>query len=83
MSQSKLKIRKVHLNSFIEILMDLYNKGVNYVDLAAALHDNQDVVGISFCREYMDKDFVQNFDGIPESDSINKNISDEDLNQLI
>lgn len=79
----KLRIKKVHLNSFIEILMDLYNKGVDYVDLAGSLHDNQDVVGISFCREYMDKEYVQNFDGIPATGNVNKNISDEDLNQLI
>ena len=83
MSNNQLKIRKIHLNTFIDVLVDLYDRGVDYVDLLAHLNDDEDIVGISFCKEYMSKDFAENFDKIPEKDNINKDLSEDDLNQLL
>ena len=85
MSDNNLKIRKVFINSFIEVLMDLYNKGVDYVDLIATINDDRDILGISFCKEYMSDEYKENFDNIPEEefDEININLSDDDLNQLL
>lgn len=87
------KIRKVHLNTFIEILVELYNKGVDYIDIMNVNSDEtQDGVGISFCKEYMNKELLENFDRISDSatklkDEIleerKKDLKDEDLNQLI
>lgn len=78
-----LKIRKIYLASFIDILMDLYNRGVDYVDLIANLQENQDVVGISFCKDYMNDEYKDSFDNIPEQYNVEKELSDDDLNQLI
>jgi ligand-binding sensor protein len=78
-----VKIKKVHLNTFIEILVGLYDKGVNYVDIIGTMDDEQDSVGISFSKEYMDDEYKDNFDNIPEIDGDKLNLSDDDLNQLI
>lgn len=82
-----IKIRKVHLSTFIEILIDLYNKGVDYVDIIGSIEPEQDSIGISFSKEYMSKEHKENFDKIPvtskKDDEINIKLSDEDLNQLL
>ena len=87
MADSNLRIRKVALNAFVDILVDLYNKGVNYVDIIGILDDVQDSVAISFSKEYMADDMQENFDQIPhteiENNEINIKLSDDDLNQLI
>jgi hypothetical protein len=48
------------------------------------MDDEQDSVGISFSKEYMDDEYKDNFDNIPEIDRDDLNLSDDDdLNQLI
>lgn len=87
----ELKIKKVHLDSFITLLTDLYNRGVDYVDIIGVMDDKQDMVGLSFCKEYMSKDQEENFNDIPVNISNKKNndeieirfSDDDDLNQLI
>jgi hypothetical protein len=87
MADSNLRIRKVAVNAFVDILVDLYNKGVDYVDIIGILDDVQDAVAISFSKEYMAEDMQSNFDEIGtkeiETDEINIKLSDDDLNQLI
>ncbi len=85
----EMRIRKVPLESFLDILADLYDKGVNYVDIVGMLDDTQDGIMISFSKEYMDEEFQENFDMIPTTKitktdtEININLSDDDLNQLL
>ena len=82
-----LRIRRVEVNAFVDILVDLYNKGVNYVEIIGILDDVQDAVAISFSKEYMADNMQSNFDEIGtkeiETDEINIKLSDDDLNQLI
>lgn len=93
-----ITIKKVHLDSFIEILIDLYDKGVDYVDIIGVNNEIQDSIGISFSKDYMNSELVDNFEKIklpskkaekedkkPEikEDKININLSDDDLNQLL
>jgi hypothetical protein len=87
MADGNLRIRKVAVNAFVDILVDLYNKGVDYVDIIGILDDVQDSVAISFSKEYMADNMQSNFDKIGtkeiETDEINIKLSDDDLNQLI
>lgn len=87
MADGNLRIRKVAVNAFVDILVDLYNKGVDYVDIIGILDDVQDSVAISFSKEYMADNMQSNFDEIGtkeiETDEINIKLSDDDLNQLI
>lgn len=83
----EFKIRKVYLDTFINILIDLYDKGVDYIDIIGSTDDTQDVVKISFSKEYMNKEMLENFEKLPSSvkkeDKINLNLSDDDINQLL
>lgn len=81
MLMDNMKIRKIDLETFIDVLMDIYNQGVDYIDIIGILGEQQDSVAVSFSKEYMSKEHSDNFDNI-DSDN-DKNLSDEDLNQLI
>lgn len=85
-----ITIKKVHLDSFIEILIDLYDKGVDYVDIIGVNNEVQDSIGISFSKDYMNSEHTENFDKINVpvktetiEKKININLSDDDLNQLL
>lgn len=90
---NKIKIKKVQLGTFIDILADLYDSGVDYIDIIGVLDEKQDTVGISFCKEYMAEDHIDNFDNISiefaKEDTTDTNIdvnikfSDDDINQLL
>jgi len=87
MADGNLRIRKVEVNAFIDVLVDLYNQGVDYVDIIGILDDVQDSLAISFSKEYMSKDMESNFNemvsGETDTEQINIKLSDDDLNQLI
>jgi hypothetical protein len=74
-----MKIRKIDLETLIDILTDIYNKGVDYVDIIGIPGDEQDSLAVSFSKEYMSEEHANNFDNIDSDDSL----SDEDLNQLL
>lgn len=87
MEKNQLAIKKVHLSTLMEMLTELYNKGVDYIDILGTLDDTQDSIGIGFCKEYMNEEFRSNFDKmeikIAPKNNINVEPSDEDFNQLI
>ena len=83
-------IKKVPLDEIIDVFMDLYNKGVDFIDLIASEKDNR--ISVIFTEEYVNQEAVDNFelDNDFEDDDNNKieiNISpkltDEDFDQLI
>lgn len=88
MDNNQLRIKKIYISTFIDTLVELYNMGVDYVDLIGTMDDVQDSIGLSFSKEYMAKGMEINFDNISEEDidkdiKIDKKLSDEDLNQLL
>jgi hypothetical protein len=90
MKNNNVKIRKVPVEAFLNLLADLFDQGVDYIDIVGILDDNQDSIGIAFSREYMSEDMQENFDDITPitvnktSDKIRINLSsNEDLNQII
>lgn len=88
-------IKKIDLYDFLDVLTDLYDRGVDFIDITGNLNENQDEVGIHFTKEYMaspeeldesDDDFDDELDIEIELEEEPKTIiklSDEDLNQLI
>jgi len=85
-----LTIKKVQLNHFIETLVDLYDKGVDFIDIIGTIDDRQDSIGISFCKEYMNPEYAKNFDSIPITKKkpttpkkVKRKLSDDELNQLL
>lgn len=42
----KFRIRKIHLHSFIQKLMEIYNSGVDYVDLNGEMSSKKDILEV-------------------------------------
>jgi 2-hydroxy-3-keto-5-methylthiopentenyl-1-phosphate phosphatase len=76
-------IKKVPLDEIIDVFMDLYNKGVDFIDIIASEKDNR--ISVIFTEEYINQEAIDNFeldDNNIEID-INTKLTDEDFNQLI
>jgi hypothetical protein len=85
MENKEIKIQKIPLDRLIETLVDLYNKGIDYIDIAGVSGDEQDRMAIVFTREYMTEEGKKNFG---EEDELDLEIgpsklTDDDINQLI
>ena len=80
----EVRLRKIPLSVLIQALMDVYNTGVDYIDLIGKPDEEQDTIGIAFCEEYMSEEEgeeEETFDDLKEEIK-NIKLSDEDLNQL-
>ncbi len=82
-----IRIKKIDISYLMSILKDLYDRGVNYVDLYGTIGTEQDSVGLLYSKEYIDEKYIDSFEDMegepfPTTISIAK-LSDEDLNQLI
>jgi len=85
MENREVKIQKVPLDRLIETLVDLYNKGIDYIDIAGVPGIDQDRMAIVFTRDYMTEEGKKNFG---EEDKLDLEIgpsklTDDDINQLI
>ena len=74
-----LSIKKIPLNNLIDLLVNLYNKGVDYVDIEGVQGKDQDKMAISFSKDYMTVEGQQNYDDIVSDGKLD----DNDINQLI
>lgn len=86
--KENVRIRKIHLDTLIQVLIEMYDKGVDYIDIIGEINELQDSIGISFSKEYMNKNMKENFDEIDskhvKKGDIDVSFSDDnDLNQLI
>ena len=79
-------IKKVPLDEIIDVFMDLYNKGVDFIDIIASEKDNR--ISVIFTEEYVNEEAKDNFelDDFEMKDgeiNIDSKLTDDDLNQLI
>jgi len=93
--ENNLTIRKIPVDVLLDLLTNLYNQGVDYVDLIGDINDEtqEDRIGIAVYKEYMAKDVdVEElvFPGgtLPlkikeEYFEEFKKLSEDDLNQLL
>lgn len=79
--KEELRLKKIPLAIFLEALTDIYNRGVDYVDIIGIPGEEQDSIGIAIKEEYFShlNEDEDEEDTLPPS----KDLSDEDLNQLI
>lgn len=81
-NNKEVRLRKIPLSVLIQALMDVYNTGVDYIDIIGKPDEEQDTIGIAFCEEYMSSEAdEETFENLKEEIK-NINLSDEDLNQL-
>ncbi len=74
-------LRKIPLSILLDHLTEIYNSGVDYIDILGVNGEEQDRIGIAFNSSYMSPEEDTNLD--PDESQINIKLSDEDLNQLL
>ena len=74
----ELTLRKIDLDTLINVLVNLYDAGANYIDISGFNQEEQDIIKITVRDEYLEE-LSEEEEGV----AINKKLSDEDLNQLI
>ena len=99
MEKKEVRLRKIPLQTFLDTLIEIYNSGVDYIDIVGAPDEIQDTIGIMFSDEYLskaerddfyEKDIAEDVPPPPpppketnNESKINIKLSDEDLNQLL
>jgi hypothetical protein len=86
----KILIKKISLNEIIDVFVDLYNKGVDYVDLVNT-DEQEGKLSVIFTKEYMCKEMQESDDFELIQDSIESvefdeeesKFSEDDINDLI
>jgi hypothetical protein len=88
---NKFTITKIPLEPLIEILLKIYELGMEYIDIEGVIDvdDVKDTVNIKFCNEYMEIDKTDEGSikgyiiGYNDIDEEQRPLSDDDLNELI
>lgn len=85
MENNEVIFKKIPLKVFLHILQDAWEKGADYVDIVGIPDEVQDNIAIAIREEYMNVNPEDEFeiDVELEHPDENKDLSDEDLNQLI
>ena len=82
-NKQELRLKKIPLKVFLEALTDIYNRGVDYVDIIGTPGEEQDSIGIAIKEEYFSKDILDDEDDDEFDNREDKSLSDDDLNQLL
>ena len=84
MENREVKIEKIPLDKLIDTLVELYNRGIDYIDVVGVPGKEFDRMGIAFTRDYMTEQGKQNFEGLELDLEIKPSkLTEEDLNELI
>ena len=85
MENNEVTFKKIPLKVFLDILHDAWEKGADYIDIVGVPDEVQDNIAVAIREEYMNVNPEDEFeiDVELEHPDDNKDLSDEDLNQLI
>lgn len=87
MENNNICIKKIPLDTLIDVLVDLFDKGVDFIDILGAQGEDKDYMAISFSKEYMCEESKEEFAAgesiITKEDITNYKLSEEDINDLI
>jgi hypothetical protein len=75
---SNVRLNKIPIDVLLEALMNLYESGVDYVDILGINNIDQDTIGLCVQKEYMSIDTEED-----TTKKFNIKLSEEDLNQLL
>ena len=81
--ENQIRLKKIPIEAIVDVLIDLFDRGVDYIDIIGTPNEQQDTIGITFCKEYMNEEYQDTFDNIETDIEINDHLSDEDLNELL
>jgi hypothetical protein len=81
MEGNEVILKKIPIEILMDTLYDLYDRGVEYIDIMGIPGEEQDTLGISFNNEYMREDV--DFEDVEKYLTQTIKLSDEDdLNEL-
>jgi len=88
---NKFTLTKIPLEPLIEILLKVYELGMEYIDIEGTVDEDdvKDIVSIKFSNDYIDVDesdigLIKGYIiGYNDIDEERKPLSDDDLNDLI
>lgn len=84
MENNEVTFKKIPLKVFLDILQDAWEKGADYVDMVGVPDEVQDNIAVVIREEYINADPEDEFEiDVELENPDDKNLSDEDLNQLI
>ena len=86
MANREIRIQKIPLDRLIDTLVDLYNQGVDYIDISGVPGEEFDRMAIVFTIDYMTEEGAKTIDKFEETLDLQikqPKLTDEDLNQLI
>lgn len=87
MENKTILIKRVPIEAVLDILHQLYDRGVDFVDFHGKVEGDEDVLGISFAKDYMDPEYAQEFDEFNSeelsNEDINVKLTDDDINKLL
>jgi hypothetical protein len=86
MENREVRIEKIPLDKLINTLVDLYNQGVDYIDISGVPGKDFDKMAIVFTKDYMTEDGAKSIDKFEEKLDLHikeAKLTDEDLNKLI
>lgn len=66
-----MRISKIDLEEFINVLIDIYNEGADYIDIVSNIRKSQDIINIEVRKEYL-HDYSEDESGELTDDVINK-----------
>lgn len=82
-----MRIRKVNVEVLLSLLQEMFDRGIDYVDIYGQQQEeeNHDMIGFSFSKEYMNEEYAHNFDNfdISKEDETHVTFKSEDLDDLI
>lgn len=76
--ENEFRIRKIQLESVIEILNQLYDKGIDFIDLSGYNKNGEDTIGIFFTSDYINEEYKDNFDE-EDIEKEQKTLTDQDI----
>ena len=76
-----LLLKKIHLESFIDLLLKLYEDGVDFVDIEGIPHSLQDHLTIHVQEDYFCSEEEMEYED--EQQPSYKRLSQEDIDKLI
>ncbi len=93
--KDEVRLKKIPIDMFLQVLTEIYERGVDYFDIIGIPDEEQDTISIIYSPDYMSKDaeaemtkaiedFIDNLEDEEPPQEIKKDIklSDDDLNQL-
>lgn len=89
-------IRRIHVESLMQILHQIYDRGADYVDIEGVINDGQDIIRLHFQDSYIDPEYLDEFEQFMEDVDAEpvkntetstkmemRKLTDDDLNQIV